>query len=1079
MLVLNNIVKHYYAAGKTVEALKGISISFRKKEFVSILGHSGCGKTTLLNIIGGLDQYTSGDLVIGGKSTKSFKDHDWDVYRNHRIGFIFQTYNLIPHQTVLGNVELALTIAGVSKKKRIETAKKVLDKVGLAGEYYKRPNQLSGGQQQRVAIARALVNDPEILLADEPTGALDSQTSVQIMELIKEIAKDRLVIMVTHNPELAEKYSSRIVRLLDGKLIEDSDPYTREEEAKERDEAVDSTQQTAEKQKKENAKMTLLTTFRLSSRNLISKFKRTVMVIIAGSIGIIGVSAVLSISTGVRDYIESFQDDMLSGNPIAIEETGFDYSSLSSTSSMRTQYEALKEGDWVNVNPIIGYLVSNEDALENMFFKNEFDFNYVNYVKSMPKEYYKEIMLDYGIETLPNIYTEFRAFNSPDAEYEKYTKTMSIHAITETYRAILEQTAYSAYASYITNLTTAFTQGISDNDYILEQYDVLAGELPKKANDIIVVLSSDDRLNDLLLAQLGYYSEEEFYNLIYKYSPDYMEGEYNKDIDKTSFTYDEILGKKFTWYPNDTIYENKSLAFANSFYHIYNYNYEADESWDNGIELNISCIITPKDGLSYGTLQSGFIYTEDLARLMISRNFDSEIAENIRNHGSVQSFALQKELAAMYGISSLGISYELEYVFSNDGSRTFVQADGGDSDGHIEKKTVFIGKSDSGIMSTFVSYMGSAGGTATSSASDGMLSALANAKTMDINAVGGTYLPVSISVYPNNFETKYLVTDYLSAWNSDGTTIMAKSSSPNLSKTAMIGAIKNSGGKYKFIELNISTVSENVTLEAIGIKGNGDVIWFSDGVIKDYDGNVIPADTAVTVNGIKVRIDVEASGLANSDKLEIYAGKEGLSGAVSVTAKGITDKSETSVTFFNYKEDLSDFGSEDVEKITLTSDNRSEVKYTDSVELVINMMNSIINIVTYALIVFTALSLVVSTVMVGIITYVSVVERVKEIGVIRSLGGRRKDVSALFVAETFVIGLSSGVFGVAVTWLLGSLGNTIVKAVSDGSVARIAHLTWQNAVIMIVISVVLTLISGLIPARSAARKNPVEALRTE
>ncbi len=901
------------------------------------------------------------------------------------------------------------------------------------------------------------------------------------MELIKEISKDRLVIMVTHNPELAEKYSSRIVRLLDGRLIEDSDPYTPEEEAKEREPITDAAQKKKRKKKKENAKMSLLTTFRLSSKNLISKFKRTVMVVIAGSIGIIGVSSVLSISTGVHDYIENFQDDMLSGNPIAVEESGLDYDSLRDTSSTQMQYEALKEGDWVNVTPIIGYLVSNEKAFENLFFKNEFGFDYVNYVKSMPKEYYKEIMLNYGIETMPNIYTEFRAFNSPDAEYEKYTRTMSIHAITETYRAILEQTAYSEYASYITNLATAFTQGISNNEYILEQYDILAGELPKNSNDIIVVLTSNDQLNDLLLAQLGYFSEEEFYNLIYKYSPDYMEGEYNEDLDKTAFSYDEILNKKFTWYPNDTIYENKSFSLADSFYHIYNYSYEADESWDNGIELNISCIVTPKDNLSYGALSSGFIYTEALAREMISRNINSAIATNIREHGAVQSFALQKELAALYGIENIGISYDLEYVYSIDGSKTFVHADGGDGDGHIEKKTVFVGASDSGIMSTFMSYMGSAGGTSTGSASDSMLSALAAAKIMDISNVGGTYLPVSISVYPNNFETKYLVTDYLSAWNNSGTTIMSKSSSPNISKTSNIGTIKNNGGKYKLIELGISTISENVTLEAIGIKGSGDIIWFSDGVIKDYDGNVISADTAVTADGIKVRIDLESSALADADVLEIYAGKEGLSGAVSITAKGLKDKDETNVTFFNFKEDLSDFGDDGVEMITLSSDERNEIKYTDSVELVINMINNIIDIITYALIVFTALSLVVSTVMIGIITYVSVVERVKEIGIIRSLGGRRKDVSALFMAETFVIGLSSGVFGVAVTWLISTLGNTIVNAVSGGSISHIAHLTWQNALVMIVISVVLTLISGLIPARSAARKNPVEAeaLRTE
>ena len=388
MLKLENIKKNYQVADTTVEALKGINLCFRKNEFVSILGPSGCGKTTMLNIIGGLDKYTSGDLVINGVTTKKFKDRDWDVYRNHRVGFIFQSYNLIPHQTVLGNVELALTIAGLPKGERIARAKKALDRVGLANQYYKRPNQLSGGQCQRVAIARALVNEPEILLADEPTGALDTQTSIQIMELIKEIASEKLVIMVTHNPELAEQYSSRIVRLLDGEVIEDSNPFTAEEEAlevlaikKQQDAELELlTPEEVEKKKKtkEKAKMSLWTAFKLSLRNLHSKLKRTIMVVIAGSIGIIGVSTVLAVSTGVTGYIDDMQDDMLSGNPITITETGFNYEAMMDSSSFSDKREALEKGDWVNVNSMVQYLLGNQDVLLNLMYQNEFDQDYVN-----------------------------------------------------------------------------------------------------------------------------------------------------------------------------------------------------------------------------------------------------------------------------------------------------------------------------------------------------------------------------------------------------------------------------------------------------------------------------------------------------------------------------------------------------------------------------------------------------------------------------------------------------------------------------------------------------------------------------
>ena len=363
MLELKNITKDYVSGELVVHALKGISLTLRDHEFVSILGPSGCGKTTMLNIIGGLDKYTSGDLFINGRSTKEFKDRDWDVYRNHRIGFIFQSYNLIPHQTILGNVELALTIAGISKAERVERAKKALDKVGLEGQYYKHANQLSGGQCQRVAIARALVNEPEILLADEPTGALDTVTSVQIMDLIKEIAKERLVIMVTHNPDLAEKYSTRIIRLLDGEVQDDSNPFNEEDEAKEIEEIkqAEEAQFVAETEtltpeevevykkkkakEKEKAKMSFWTAFKLSARNLYSKLKRTVLVVIAGSIGIIGVSAVLAVSQGVRDYITSIQDDLLSGNPIQITKSGIDYETLINSSSFQTRSTAAKKGN--------------------------------------------------------------------------------------------------------------------------------------------------------------------------------------------------------------------------------------------------------------------------------------------------------------------------------------------------------------------------------------------------------------------------------------------------------------------------------------------------------------------------------------------------------------------------------------------------------------------------------------------------------------------------------------------------------------------------------------------------------------
>ena len=969
MLKLKDIRKDYYVADTTVQALKGINLNFRKNEFVSILGPSGCGKTTLLNIIGGLDKYTSGDLFISGISTKKFNDRDWDIYRNHRIGFIFQSYNLIPHQTILGNVELALTISGISKSERIERAKKALDRVGLKDQYNKKPNQLSGGQCQRVAIARALVNEPEILLADEPTGALDTHTSVQIMDLIKEISQEKLVIMVTHNPDLALKYSTRIVKLLDGEVIEDSNPYSEEDETKEvlelkAKEEQENANLTAEelktKKKNENkAKMSFSTAFKLSAKNLYSKLKRTIMVVIAGSIGIIGVSAVLSVSQGVHDYIDTIQDDLLSGNPIEIEETGVDYMSLLNSSSFQTKTEAVKHYDKsVGINSIIEYLVSHEDALKELAYNNKFDMNYVNYVKSMPSDYTKDIVLNYGLDLTASVYTDFNVYKDGS-----HKENISLHAITETYTAMLEQTDYKQYAALITNLAKVLSQGISNNSYIEEQYDVLAGTLPQKKEDIMIVLSNDDTLSDLLLAQLGYISEDEFYNMIYKAGPKEMQGNYDESLERTHFTYEELLSKEFTWYPNDTIYTNVSadIPGSNGTTHVqrFAYNYKKDtktkvtnpllpinfgdgleyedSAWSDGLKLNVCGIVKPKKNVSYGALSTGFLYQESLARYIISKNKTSEIANSINEYGDIYSTTypiLNKQAA-------VGIFYNLDYLYVNDSTDTYNEA----------SKNVFIGKSNAGILSTFMSYITPSQGQS-SSQSTSELAEYLNIKTMDLNGVAGTYIPESISIYPTDFNHKYLVTDWLDAWNN----------------------------KEKDVTFNIY---------------NDD---FTEVVTKDY---------------------------------------------------------------------------------VLKASERDKIKYTDAVEIVINLINTLIDIVTYALVAFTALSLLVSTVMVGIITYVSVVERVKEIGVIRSLGGRKKDVSHLFNAETFMIGLASGVFGIVVTWLLTLLINLIVSGLSGGSVGKIANLTWVNAVVMIAVSIALTLISGLIPAKSAARKDPVNALRSE
>ena len=898
MLRLHDIKKDYIVADSKVHALRGVSLSFRKNEFVSILGPSGCGKTTLLNIIGGLDKYTSGDLFINGRSTKEYTDRDWDVYRNHRIGFIFQSYNLIPHQTILGNVELALTIAGIGKEERVRRAKEALDKVGLKDQYYKHPNQLSGGQCQRVAIARALVNEPEILLADEPTGALDTVTSVQIMDLIKEISKSKLVIMVTHNPELAEKYSSRIVRLLDGNLIEDTHPYKEAKVVK-----------VIEQEINEKAKMSLWTAFKLSFRNLKSKFKRTLMVCLASSIGIVGVSSVLSLSTGIKTYISDMQDDMLSGNPLVISENTIDINALMNTVSEAEKANAIKKATvdgYVNVNSVIEYLIDSGETMENLRVTNDITEDYVKYVEGMPAEYYVAISKNYGINLSHNLYTNMNFLATGNNKY-------SISAITEIYTSLLKQTEFADYAPMIDQLSQPFAQSIDNEDYLLQQYDIVSdknkSKIASKENEIMIVLTKDQELNDLILAQLGYYTQEEFINLVYKYvedeeTPD-ADRKYNPDLNKERFSYDELLNKTFTWYPNNTIFTATGAEMTP-----FSYAYMSNNSWTTGIELTVTAILQPKEELNYGTLSSGFYYTSALTNKILELNKNSEIVEYAKKqkNETIQSNITETQ----FGTSKKGILYDYEYQL--------------DSTSSILTATGLVGtKSSTGALVSMIPGMGSMG-------------SMLNYYELTTRHLGGNSLPSSISIYPTDFDIKDKVNAYLDKWNEE-------------------------------VDITLS------------------------------DGKV------------------------------------------------------------------------------LTYAERSEIKYTDTLGLVINIMNSLIDIITVALVAFTSLSLVVSTVMIGIIIYVSVIERIKEIGVIRSLGGRKKDVSHLFNAESIIIGGSSGLIGVATTYLLGFIANLIVYNLVN--VRRIAILPISYAITIVLVSVLLTAISGLVPASLAAKKDPVIALRTE
>ena len=976
MLRLVNIVKDYTAAGNTVHALRGVSVNFRKSEFVSVLGPSGCGKTTLLNIIGGLDKYTSGDLVINGRSTRLFSDRDWDVYRNHRVGFVFQSYNLIPHQTVLGNVELALTIAGVNKAERRRRAAEALAKVGLGDQLDKRPNQLSGGQSQRVAIARALVNDPEILLADEPTGALDSVTSVQIMDLMKEIAGERLVIMVTHNPELAEKYSTRIIKLRDGEIISDSDPYDGESEEKEREEqpaadkgetelisvsgsdgeegagdrAVEEKEKpSGDKKSKERAKMGLGAAFALSGRNLIAKKGRTIMVGIAGSIGIIGVAIVLAFSSGITGYINSMQNDMLSGYPLYVAESSIDYTSLLNLTSslLNTEDKSWHEDNKVYVNSVVKTITE----LAGSMTTNEITEDYVEYVDKLPSMgYAKAVQYDYGLEIANNLYTDFDYGTDlgKRGPVAKDTRGMSVTGIRSVYTSVLENIdTYRGYSSMVTSVPAV--EELPDSaDYILSQYDVMAGEYPSQSDKsaLVLVLNSDGEINDFTMAQMGYVTQREFLNYAYgladetEYYDDSISSFAEKAYDFSTFVGEGA--RTFTWYPNDLVYEHAPIGTGDTATDAWHYNvYESEldaesEKADLKVEMHVACVLKLKSDVMYGSLANGIYYM----------NAMTDYVRSLEAEGASTRSAITTA-AANAGVGDDGkVDPDKQYVMNVTYSYDYYFDDKDDASGVV----------------TF------------------------NKKYTEQNAALGS--SVSSMSALSQQEILQQLMQYIS-YDENGDPVID-----------FVGL-----GKYVSGML-LNTTNRALTLSTLG-------------------GGTLPRQITFWIDSFD-----------NKDLVTAY-----------------------------------------LDEWNVGKDETEQIKYTDTVGMLMTIVGTLITMITVALIVFTSISLVVSTVMIGIITFVSVVERIKEIGVIRAMGGRKRDVKNLFTAETAIIGLLAGIIGIVVTYILSLIANLIIGGFTG--IYTIAALPPWQALIMIALSVVLTLISGLIPAAKAAKQDPVVALRTE
>ncbi|MCH5148982.1 MAG: ABC transporter ATP-binding protein/permease [Clostridiales bacterium] len=1025
MLELKDIKKEYHVAGGVVHALKGVSIKFRRNEFVSILGASGCGKTTLLNIIGGLDKYTSGDLVIEGRSTKEYKDGDWDTYRNHSVGFIFQSYHLIPHQTILQNVELALTISGVTKEERRRRAIDALERVGLSDKLKNKPNQLSGGQAQRVAIARALINDPEIVLADEPTGALDSKTSVQIMELLEEIAKDRLVIMVTHNPELAEKYSTRIIRLLDGEVTDDTKPFDGiEEPAKKTDDAEAAPAENKapvvkNKGRKKKSSMSVGMAFGLSLKNLLSKGRRTAMVSVAGSIGIIGVSMVLAISAGVHGFINDMENDMLSGNPVAITQSTYDFTSLMSISQNNTRLDLnkLKKGDKVYVRSLLDTLGTFAQGFERT---NNISEAYVDYISKIPEESVNVVQFDYAFNVTNNIYTDFTV--SKDVNSRKFPLKegvtndfnggeMSVAAIRSMYSNILSHVEeYKQWGSMISTVRT-FAEVPDNFDYVMSQYDVLAVDYNGKsvtsgysdeyledlfnAKETLIMVVENHQFNDLMFAEYGFFTEDEFLDYAFAGVGD-DKGAKDKLVGKNGIPYADIVGDgtqnfKFTYYPNDSVYSKQNFKPK----------YLSDEE--------VGELITSLLKMSGNDAPE---YAQGLTLMILQA----------RKQGDEALKTLLNSLGMGMMFSTLRKPQEDEtkegFIANAYADRAYVIDDGGNErielpafkDTSAYEKRVEMGVKMILQKKESVSY--------------GCLDT-------------GLYYTNALTNYILDTEAESEIVKYINA--TEGGTL---DEVPSYVDYYYVDETDN--GDFYVLETKQGSIDTGASMMAT--------------IIGNVTGGASTEITAAMVGGSRLptAIYMYPVDFNSKDAVTNY-----------LDAWNRMCEAEKSYTYTGF----------DGNEATVKLEVKDKITYTDTVGLIIAMINTMIEMITFALIAFTALSLVVSTVMIGIITYVSVVERVKEIGILRAVGARKKDIKRLFNAETFIIGLAAGAVGIGVTYLLSLILNLIIGSLAG--IYTIAALPFWQALIMIGVSVVLTLISGLIPASAAAQKDPVVALRTE
>ena len=907
MLKLKKITKTYISGDEKVEALKGIDIEFRKSEFVSILGQSGCGKTTLLNIIGGLDRYTDGDLIINGKSTKDFKDRDWDLYRNYSVGFVFQSYNLIPHQSVLANVELALTISGYSKEEKRKKAVEALKSVGLEDKIHKKPNQLSGGQMQRVAIARAIVNNPDIILADEPTGALDTKTSLQIMELLKEISKDKLIIMVTHNPELAEKYSNRIIKLVDGKVTDDSNPYNGKKE-KVRENS---------NKKKRKTQMKFATALRLSLNNLMTKKGRTILTAFAGSIGIIGIALILSLSSGMNDYIKDIQKSTMVSYPISIEAESMDVTSiLSARKDMKTPKEIEHEKDAVYSN--VSSIERASEVTTSLTKNNLTEFKkYLESENCEINNYVGEHGIVYSYDTKFDIYaydSEEKLVNTNGSTFET-----SSTSVTSSISALKSQMPVMSMMN--SDTFEELMPGTGDmviSNAITDEYDVIYGEMPKKYNEVVLILDKNNEISATTLYELGLLPSQEYKDIL-----DKIDNDEEVKLNTQKISYEDICNQTFKLIPVCDYY----IKDENGLYKYVGDNIGKEESLlENAVELKITGVIRQKEDSENATISGTVGYTKLLTDYIINYTNNSEVVK------------AQEENPEINVVNGLSFKILNDEEKAKEAKRYLLQ----------------LGISEKAELATSILQTTYAGD---------------EQKSKQMMAMSETQLANRLDQYLQSADQNTLVSMY-----------------------------------------------DN---------------YISSG---SYDDNMSSFG--------KVNLEAPAS-------INIY-----------------TD------TFEN-KDKITDC----IEKYNETASEENKITYTDYVGLLMSSVTTIIDTITYVLIAFVSISLIVSSIMISIITYISVLERTKEIGILRAMGTSKNDVSKIFNAETFIEGLVSGLLGVGITLLLNIPINIIIEKITG--ISGISALPLNGGIILIIISVILTVIAGLVPSKIAAKKDPAVVLRSE